>query len=508
MITDIGFQKVKFDEIVQYLRDKQCPNLQIQRNENLSVVMVIIEDIRSAYEMYLKHINTEGILLLPMKKKYENDESAMIKLFSDALSEKKPKANESVDTSTPNILKTLNEECMLKIFSYLNLAELFEVSSVCSDFRAIVRKMKKIKNIDRIDLRFCDDCFDANGKINQSVGKMKNILYCIGDYIQEIRISADPHWNEFYIFNTMIQNVGKNLRILRLSNFRWLPILFEYINSTVFQQIKTLYLLQKYSNDIPIPIDIKTKFPKLEKLELHGKWILTNFSNWTTVDNLTLDRFISLNHTSWMSWMENVSSNFSNLYSLKVWKLVNHSDLLPINDEVNNYECLTKLTKLRKIQITVFNQQCFENLIKMSHLSLMSLIFYKPIREIVEDKFFQLATYLKNLTQLELILEKDGYILSEDLIKYISLAYNLNSLHLKNITRQTIRIGMDFLQERKKSQIEHGHIIKLKAAFGNCCIDVKVIKVCRFLQFTNLLLTRNSYFDRNLRKKLSGITSH
>lgn len=474
---DIEFQKVKFDEIVHYLKGKRCPNLQIHRNEHLSVTMMIVEDIRSAYEIYMKHVKTEGILMLPMKTKFENVELAMNKLCSDVLSVKDTKTNETLNdkTNAPNILATLNEECMLKIFSYLNLAELFEISTVCSDFRVIVRKMKKIKNIERIDLRFCDDCFDVNGKMIQSVGKMKNILHCIGDYIQEIRISAEPHWNEFYIFDTMIKNVGKNLRILRLSNFRWLPILFEYINSSVYQQIKTLYLLQKYSSDIPIPIDIKTKFPNLEKLELHGKWILTNFSNWPTIDNLTLDRFISLNHTSWMSWMEDVSSNFINLHALMVWKLVNHTDQFTNH---NNYECLTKLTRLRKIQIAVFNRQCFENLIKMSHLSLMSLIFYKPIREIVEDKFFQLATHVKNLTQLELILEKDGYIHSDDLIKFISLAYNLNSLHLKNITRQTIRIGMDFLHERKKSQIKHGYAIKLKAAFGNCCIDVKVLKVC------------------------------
>lgn len=457
------FQNEKIRKLEQNLSDKEKFDLKCDRDENGYRAIVTAKNMRSVYEIYLQVCLTERFTILPMQKAI----GEQVKLPS----------NEHTKCNELNIVDILKADCLLKIFSYLDLNDLFEMAFVCTDFQALVAQDKRVKRMRDFHFKFYDKYFAAEGEkifSDKSVEKMKKILECTGNNLQDICITVGRTSNEFRIFETMIRNVGFNLTTLRLCNFCWLPMIFENSASSVFGQIETLTLDSQYY-DIPITVDIKKKFLRLKKLELHGRWKLVDFSNWSTITALTINRIISLNHTSWMTWMTDVSSHFSNLNTLII------SDTMRRTVPLDNCECLLQLTQLRKIQIDILNRNCYDVLLKMTQLTTVTLIFYRLIEDVIEDNLFQMAGCLTNLKEFNLILKEEASLPREDLMAFIAMANRLESFHLINDTIRLILMAPSFLLElleaRKRTQEICSNITPLQVRFSKCFIDDSVLKV-------------------------------
>lgn len=455
-------QNEKISKTENLLSNIEKFDIKSDRDRNRYRAIVKAKNIQSVYEIYLQVCLTERCLLLPMHKNVDKE----IKL-----------RNERCDAV--NITDLLKSDCWLQIFSYLDLNDLFQLSAVCTDFRALVQHNKRVRSLKTFHFKFYDKYFEAGGEeifADKSVTKMIEILDCIGNNLEDVCLSVGRTSNEFRIFETLMRNVGTNLHTLRLSNFCWLSMILESVSSKVFGQIRTLHLDSQYY-DVPITVNIKMKFPNLEKLTLHGRWKMVDITDWSGINDLTLDRLISLNHASWLTWMTDVSTQFKNLESLKI------SNTMKRTISSENVECLLQLKKLRKIQIEILNQNSFDVLLQMTQLTSVSLIFYNSIQEVIEDKLHQLACCMPNLQHFDMTLKEEAFLPRDDLCQFISIAHQLKSVHLINDTIKIfLFIAPSFLHEvrdaRKQSQICREKSALL-VAFTKCFIDEKVFKVSR-----------------------------
>lgn len=457
-------QNEKISKTERQLSNNEKFDLKSVRDRNRYRAIVTAKNIQSVYEIYLQVCLTERCLLLPMHQNVDKEVTTL--------------RNEQQQCDAVNITDLLKVDCWLQIFSYLHLDDLFELSAVCTDFRALVQHNTRVKNLKTFHFKFYDKYFEADGVeifADKSVTKMTEILECIGHNLEDVSLSVGRTSNEIRIFETFIRNVGPNLHTLRLRNFCWLSMLFENVSSTVFGQIKTLHLDSQYY-DVPIVVDIKTKFPNLQRLSLHGRWKVEDFTDWSGMKDLTLDRLISLNHASWMTWMTDVSSHFSNLETLKISNTMKRT--IPLED----FERLLQLKQLRSIQVEVLNLDCFNVLLRMTQLSSVSLIFYDSIHEVIGDQLHQLACCLPHLQQFELTLKEEAFLPRDDLVQFISMAHRLQSVHLVNDTIKIfLFIAPSFLHEILDARIRSQRICSEKGAFlvafTKCFIDENVFKV-------------------------------
>ncbi|KAJ6643920.1 hypothetical protein Bhyg_08885 [Pseudolycoriella hygida] len=447
------------------------------RDNNRYIAIVTAKNIQSVYEIYLQLCLTERCLLLPICTTNTDKE---VKLHNE-------------QCAAVNITDLLTADCWLHIFSYLHLNDLFQLSAVSTDFLTLVQHYKKIKSLRNFHFQFFDKYFEVDGEeivADKSVSKMTDILQCIGHNLEEVSISVGRTSNEIRIFETLIRHIGTKLHTLRLRNFCWLSMIFEIMSGRMFSQIKTLQLDSQYY-DIPISVDIKAKFPNLEKLQLQGRWKLVEFTNWSGITELTLDRIISLNHYSWMTWMTDVAHHFRNLQTLSVCDTIRRT--VPLE----NVDCLLQLEKLRSIQIEIINLECFDVVLKLNNLISVSLTFYKSIQEVIDDKLHQLACCLPNLQQFDLTLKEEAFLPRDDLTQFVALAHRLKGLHLINDTIKIfLFIAPSFLQEildaRKQSQGVGGERDLLLIAFTKCFIDEKVFKEASGSSFREFIVLKNN----------------
>lgn len=458
-------QNEKISKTEQQLSNTEKFDLNSVRDRNRYRAIVTAKNIQSVYEIYLQVCLTERCLLLPIMHKNVDKEVTL--------------HNEQQQCGAVNITDLLKVDCWLQIFSYLQLDDLFELSAVCTDFRALVQNNKRVKSLKTFHFKFYDKYFEADGGeeifADKSVTKMTEILECIGHNLEDVSVSVGRTSNEIRIFETLIRNVGPNLHTLRLRNFCWLSLLLENVSGAVFGQIKNLHLDSQYY-DVPIVVDIKSKFPNLNKLVLNGRWKVEDFSDWSGITDLTLDRLISLNHASWMTWMTDVSSQFTNLQTLKISNTMKRT--IPLKD----FGRLLRLKQLRNIQVEILDSDCFNVLLQMTQLTSLSLIFYNSIQEVIEDQLQQLACRLPNLQQFELTLKEEAFLPRDDLIQFISMAHQLKSVHLVNDTIKIfLFIAPSFLHEildaRMRSQRICSEKDVLLVAFSKCFIDENVFKV-------------------------------
>lgn len=448
------------------------------RDKNRYRAIVTAKNIQSVYEIYLQVCLTERCLLLPIHENVGKE----IKLHN-------------AECDTVNITDLLTADCWLQIFSYLNLNDLFTVSAVCTDFRTLVQHNKRIRNLKTFHFKFYDKYFEADGEeilADKSVTKMIEILQCIGHNLEEISISVGRTSNEIGIFDAIIKNVGPNLHTLRLCNFCWLSMILENVSSKVFGQIRALYLDSQYY-DMPIIVDIKTKFPNLETLVLYGRWKLVDFADWSVLKELTLDRLISLNHASWMTWMSDVSNHLKNLETLNI------SNTMRRTIPLGHLECLLQLKRLRKIKIEILNHDCLDILLKMTQLTSVSVIFYNSIQEVIADQLHKLACCLPKLQHFDMTLKEEAFLPRDDLTQFVSMAHQLKSIHLINDTIKIfLFIAPSFLQEildaRKQSQSVCNEKSLLLVAFTKCFIDENVFKVRFRVEFHSALLSNSIAF--------------
>lgn len=376
--------------------------------------------------------------------------------------------------SQDNHIAKLCDSCLLNLFSYLDVKTLFEVALVCTQFRNVARMDARIKRIRKYHFIFGTrlsnaSCCPQDWKRIREVEEMRKILNCIGIYVNEIvlELPQGAEFNEFFIIDTMVGNVGTNLRTVHFKYFRWLTVIFEHLLSPNHMQV-----IHSYSSRS----NVRTTFPNLEALALYDNGKLVNVSNWTNILELNLEYSRRCN---WGRFLESASLNTPNMR-----KLVLTNETLTSNQFVY----LLNLKNLRELEINVGDSECFDILLQMPELTGLSIIFPDNLR--MGHRYIELARHMKDLEHFHL---KEAFQSSaRDFFKFISLATKLKSFHIDHCGAPTTIdyiLLNEILEARKKSQINVTERSRLQFSiyrtrlFQNAC---KVRKKCKLRFEQNL----------------------
>lgn len=170
-------------------------------------------------------------------------------------------SNSAAFVVAPTIL-SLNDDCILEIFSYLKLENLFRIKDCCRRFSSLadytVGKRCKTEYV----------CLPAK----QSPADAAAILIEFGDVIKHLQIDDENRFIRFCNqngnkFNSMIENC-KNLKCLRLKNVSFGKVGFMKLK----QKLKDIEALELYNCDLTsmhVNEFLKT-CPKLTNFTIYG----------------------------------------------------------------------------------------------------------------------------------------------------------------------------------------------------------------------------------------------
>lgn len=182
------------------------------------------------------------------------------------------------EQSSPIFL--LNEFCMLKIFDYLDLDTLVDLSTVCKQFNRLLHQ----------------HCFPRhrsysieNGKpsIPMPLAKVRQTLMCIGPHLTELYFKWHDydHDNRLQRFlDKLGQLVGENIRCVRfhqtLLDESHIPAL-----KPVLQRLDTLEIVV-YNPDYDLDLDFTALCPRLRRFKLLENMQLIHVSekSWPSLD--------------------------------------------------------------------------------------------------------------------------------------------------------------------------------------------------------------------------------
>lgn len=306
---------------------------------------------------------------------------------------------EETSQEQQNHFEKLSYRCLLKIFSYLDINALFFMASICTQFENVVRIDPRSERTRKYRFHFTRNKWKSctnpeDWKVILEVQEMKTILKCIGNYINELSIelsrdgTPDAGFSEFFIIETMVQNVGPNLRTLYLDNFECLPVIFEYLSSSVFDQIKDLRL--KF--DVLSGVNVKKIFPNLEALTLCGYFVLIDFTHLSNIMELTL-KGVSNSYWNWADCLEHISLHLPNLIKLSMLNVAKEI----IAAEYFNH--LLKLKKLKELEIDIVCTICFEILLQMTKLTKLIITLFP---DMLKERYIELIVRMRDLVYLQL----------------------------------------------------------------------------------------------------------
>ncbi|XP_037052010.1 uncharacterized protein LOC119085666 [Bradysia coprophila] len=180
-----------------------------------------------------------------------------------------------MDTQVPITLQTmvattlrldnLNFDCLLNIFSMLNIPDLARVTGVCRKFRDIAAEAFKYE--------WKNETIRLSNNNSKSRLETTAILRNFGNQLQNVQIIFDKHRNDTF-FRLIIDNCGSQLKQVNFSSTR-VNLHVERVLSKEnmrrfnqkFANLKTL----RFENniiDITEPDCIEQQFPALEELSL------------------------------------------------------------------------------------------------------------------------------------------------------------------------------------------------------------------------------------------------
>ena len=426
---------------IEELLPRRVKRSRIEEEPKWMTGIVLMEDFQITFDVF-NLLQSYGAMVLPICRLQEAPETWTIPLSTHQIG-------------------LLNDDCWLEIFSHCDLESMFEVSAVHPKIPQIVRQDSRVKKLTKIDFIF-------HSHFVKTVSKMTRVLNCLGPILTEIQLTIWPgrlEFNEFKIVIAMTQLIGGKLQTLRLTNFRWLPLLFELIDRPVFNQITALQLDCCFDTVIDVEL-ISRRFPNLEKLELQNNWILiNNASRSSKLTELRLSRGASIVKWSsivkhfqdvaltsfnvetfskqWHSFGMDVSSTFRNLRELSALYLPKES--LSVEQIVR----LLEIKSLRVLNVKVIEIECLEVLLQMTHLTDLSMDYH------CEVSLPDIADRLPKLKRLRIWTSLHD-LSKRDLLDFIARARNLILLHFHYCN--SIRINSKFVEQlldaRKQSQVE------------------------------------------------------
>lgn len=311
------------------------------------------------------------------------------------------KENEhNIEPSTidnPRLINILNDDCLYKIFTYLDLKELAPITEVSRKFQAIACKVFVAHHQRRIVLPVRSEFevkLDTTDAVLRQFGPHTIDLAVTFPIETEPRLDLDIYADLRTIaINYICRFVSHNLEKLRMENLQVFDLLAGTINQMkpILFGLKVLKLSAWDRETTPCFVDFRVLCPVLEKLKLAGDFILDD-AECSNLENLTIHRNRLLQSDASEDMLPRFYSCNQNLKHIKI-KDMNYSQALSELETANlkvieklSIECyslpardlriLAQMTSLTNLSLSGINtsDNLEEVLTILSHLSTLKIL--------------------------------------------------------------------------------------------------------------------------------------
>lgn len=343
----------------------------------------------------------------------------------------KTSSNSPCTLDDPNLISTLNDDCLLKILSFLDLNEVMTFKNVCKKFEDVAEvHCKHQRTLDFSKIK---------SKNKLTLMDVKNILDHVGNHIQNLSISSDKFNNQRVL--QLLPKHLKNVVSLKLTGFK---------SDKVFWRQMRNVLLKLESLDVSDNRNLNEDFLNclkgkcLRKLNLSSSVLngncLRNLKSITDLnisecDNISgknLKEFAKLNEglkTLDISKCSNLYGNDVNDILVKLLQL----ETLSLNnyyiDEVNSGVSIPNLNKLVNLK-----HLHVHNIYYPPTDQLLKTINVENVIETLNISYGQLVQTSVNaiftMRHLKKFVMNFKYSLPDDLVEYLLTMERLEEIHL------------------------------------------------------------------------------
>lgn len=398
--------------------------------------------------------NTSSNQLLPQNS-LKND--VVTKPFDIVVSKplNSPKMNFDVEPITANIMK-LNDDNLRKIFSYLNLKDLWSMANACQRFAYIVTTRFSLTSVNFETLDF-DNIFE-----------LENFLLIFGSHIVSLNVtlpnifkSIDPFQYEYAIQELIVRNCSIDLVELKLSYFKivavemWQPIFAKLrklhlhrcrFTDEFLQMLACCVKLEQFewnTSTLDIAWQLRFNFPKLEIFRINEVW---------GMETQTMKKFLKENpqiRELSITNCDNIEDSFIEDISIQLPSIRNFSFRRSIRAEkwYSFYRHLLRVNTLKTLRLNCNHKRDITSHIsrtlhsfKLEHLVIAC--------HVADNHLLRGIAKMKTLKSLEL-LAIDGLKINR-VLKIVKNLENLSKLHVVDCIGLNMSALVDIVRAAKK----------------------------------------------------------
>lgn len=342
-------------------------------------------------------------------------------------------------------ISMLNHHCLLKIFRYLDLNSMINLSEVCQLFNTLLHThcFPRAR-------RFEFDNLD--GKTKVTLAQMRRILRCIGPYINKLQFQ----WNDYdhshrlqRFVEKLGKYVGKNIRHARFVN-----ALFEDNEITalkpILQHLTTLEIIV-YNSDYELDIDFQANCPNLQKFKfLQNMQFVKCCKPWPTLQHLSIigNEFLVLNtfreffqQNPQITVLKFTAYHADDVLQIIARHLPNVRKLtiLPSFPDISeqNIVYLSSLRNLKKLNLMYLDDKDIDGILKclIRFTTLSELKLHLHYDGSDDDTHFKpnqksIISLALDLPNLEKLCLRQMYLLESTVLDLIRFASNLKVFHI------------------------------------------------------------------------------
>lgn len=353
-----------------------------------------------------------------------------------------PQTDAVPDESEPEIF-TLNEDCFLHLYKFLDLDSLVNLSEVCKMFHNLLHR-HTFSRFHRFDV-------NNNGNvISMPLRKMRRTLRCIGQHIVELNYQNSNCLRQKKFLQMLVNYIGPNLRRAQFRNSSLCEKNRIFVVAPILRHLEYLEIYDFDYNQHD-EIDFEAICPNLIELNLKVNMRLDLCCKpWTRLQRLNIINNERLHTQTFVAFIEQnpqitvlefstfesdmrLRAIAANLVRLEKLTL----DSLDWNLAGWHLVHLTELEHLTEINLQTLDYQhlrgIFDGLATFTRLQRISLHAYRPEDEAqdgeqdYERSLVDVARQLPNLYEFSI---KSIAITDSNLVKFVRLAEQLKILHV------------------------------------------------------------------------------
>lgn len=414
------------------------------------------------YFAYVTYVNCLGAYDALNKDTHEIQNHKLI--VEQAFSWHQPGTEDLPVTAIPEVQKelfkhmdqTLNDDCIIKIMSFLNLYELVNMAKYNQRFLLLAQQQRTLKIIPDIDM---DEAW--------TLMRLRYVLRLqgFGQSVKNLTISMKVFRTvqKNSIFERLVQYIGPQLTSLTLKSFN--------VTSDQFDQLKPL-LQQLTFLDIDLIYEFSydrfnDKWPNLETLRIRsaGSIQLVKDAVKTICPKLTSLQIIT-SYKLHENLFDTIATNYNGLNELVIIMLDDYYSELTHTITSTDFQNLSNLQYLRKLHLSIgrtyFNEVVIETIAEMitlHHLTL-DITNYRGNDTQLSLSDRSLTLLVRGLRNLKEFRLSGLQMTSERIIQIVQNLSQLQKFGIHNCNYSVnINVINDIALMRARQQIERNELI-------------------------------------------------